>query len=165
MVYSLNNALVRLVRFNTSTDNAIVYSSSTYSNIPKVQNTGYELTSNIAWNKYRLRLSAVSQDPKDVQTGLQLARRAQQYGSIDLNRIFDFGYEVGTRIYAVSDRVDGTNNLAGYTVLNFYGGKRLDKDWMIRAKVENVANTDYQLAYGYKTPGFGVFMNLIYQPQ
>ena len=165
VVYSLNNALVRLVRFNTSTDNAIVYASSTYSNVPKVQNTGYELTSNIAWNKYRLRFSAVSQDPKDIQTGLQLARRAQQYGSIDLNRIFDFGYEVGTRIYAVSDRVDGTNNLAGYTVLNVYGGKRLDKDWMIRAKVENVANTDYQLAYGYKTPGFGVFMNLIYQPQ
>jgi vitamin B12 transporter len=55
--------------------------------------------------------------------------------------------------------------LAGYTVLNFYGGKRLDKDWMIRAKVENVANTEYQLAYGYKMPGFEVFMNLTYQPQ
>jgi outer membrane cobalamin receptor len=54
--------------------------------------------------------------------------------------------------------------LAGYTVLNFYGGKRLDKDWMIRAIEENVANTDYQLAYGYKTPSFGFFMNLIYQP-
>jgi outer membrane receptor protein involved in Fe transport len=74
---------------------------------------------------------------------VQLARRVQPYSSIDLNRDFVFGYEVGTRIYAVSDRVDGTNNLAGYTVLNFYGGKRLDKDWMIRAKVENVANTDY----------------------
>ena len=47
MANSLTNALVRLVRFNTSTDNAIVYASSTYSNVPKVQNTGYELTSNI----------------------------------------------------------------------------------------------------------------------
>ena len=131
MANSLNNALVRLERFNTITDNAIVYASSTHSNVPKVQNTGYELTSNIVLNKYRLRLSAVSQDPKDVQTGLQLARRAQQYGSIDLNRIFDFGYEVGTMIIAVSDRDDGTNNLAGFTVLNFYSGKRLDKDWMI----------------------------------
>ena len=68
-------------------------------------------------------------------------------------------------IIAVSDRDDGTNNLAGFTVLNFYSGKRLDKDWMIRGKVEKVANTDYQLAYGNKTPGLGVFMNLIYQPQ
>lgn len=63
MANSLNNALVRLVRFNTSSDNAIVGVSSTYSNVPKVQNTSYELTSNIVWNKFRLRLSAVSQDP------------------------------------------------------------------------------------------------------
>jgi len=63
VVYSLNNALVRLVCFNTSSDNAIVGVSSTYSNVPIVQNTSYELTSNIVWNKYRLRLSAVSQDP------------------------------------------------------------------------------------------------------
>ena len=69
MVNSLNNALVRLERFNTITDNAIVYASSSYSNVPKVQSTGYELTSNIAWYKYRLRLSVVSQDPKDVPTG------------------------------------------------------------------------------------------------
>jgi len=80
---SLTNALVRLVRFNTSTDNAIVYANSTHSNVPKVQNTGYELTSNIVLNKYRLRLSAVSQDPKDVQTGLQLARRAHTAVWID----------------------------------------------------------------------------------
>ena len=63
MANILNNALVRLVRFNTSSDNAIVGVSSTYSNVPKVQNTSYELTSNIVWNKFRLRLSAVSQDP------------------------------------------------------------------------------------------------------
>ena len=60
MANNLNYALVRLERFNTSTDKAIVSASSTYSNVPKVQSTGYELTSTIAWYKYRLRLSVVS---------------------------------------------------------------------------------------------------------
>jgi len=167
LVYSHPKALLRLVRFETKTDNAIVYTnaSSTYANVPKVQNQGYELTASAHWEQYSVRFSAVSQDPRDVQTNLQLSRRAKQYGSIDVSRQWDAGYEVGTKVYASSRRVDGTENLSSYTVFNLYGSKKIDSDWTARLKIQNAFNADYQLAYGYNTPKAEIFLSLIYQPK
>jgi len=72
---------------------------------------------------------------------------------------------VGTKVYASSRRVDGTENLSSYTVFNLYGSKKIDSDWTARLKIQNAFNADYQLAYGYNTPKAEIFLSLIYQPK
>jgi vitamin B12 transporter len=46
-----------------------------------------------------------------------------------------------------------------------YASKKIDKDWTARVKLENVFDREYQLAYGFNTPGRGIFATLHYQPK
>jgi vitamin B12 transporter len=55
--------------------------------------------------------------------------------------------------------------LAGYTTWALYAGRKIDKDWTARVKLENAFNRQYELAGGYNTPGRGVFVTLQYQPK
>ena len=166
---SFNNgkALMRLVRFDTTTSNAIIYSSSsnTYSNVGRVENTGFEATlSTSLRGGVAIKMSAVSQDPRDAATGARLSRRAKEYGAVDVS-MPAMGYELGVKTWWSGDRVDGSNTLASYVVTNFYVSRSLNSEWKARLKVENAFNEDYQLAYGYNTPPRGVFLSLQYQPK
>jgi vitamin B12 transporter len=165
--------LTRLVFFNTSTTNAISYTgigscrSGCFENIGKVENRGIELSSRLSLSGYTLRLSAVTQDPWDVSNNRQLERRAKQYGSIDISRPIA-SYDLGVKLYGSAERKDrtgGNGNLAGYSIWSFYASKKIDKEWTARLKIDNAFNRDYQLAYGYNTPGRGAFVTLQYQPK
>jgi vitamin B12 transporter len=166
------SGLTRLVYFNTSTTNAILYDgsfqgSNDYSNIGRVENSGIELSSRLSLGGYTLRLSAVTQDPWDVSNNRQLERRAKQYGSIDVSRPVA-SYDLGVKLYGSAERKDrtgGNGTLAGYSIWSFYASKKIDKEWTARLKLDNAFDRDYQLAYGYNTPGRGVFATLQYQPK
>ena len=95
-----------------------------------------------------------------------LARRAKRYGSLDVSKSAG-EYEFGSRIYAASERKDShwsEDMLSGYALLSVYASKKIDKDWAARFKLDNLFDKDYQLAYGYNTPGRVVSATLIYQP-
>jgi vitamin B12 transporter len=166
------SGLTRLVYFNTSTTNAILYDgsfqgSNDYSNIGRVENSGIELSSRLSLGGYTLRLSAVTQNPWDVSNNRQLERRAKQYGSIDVSRPVA-SYDLGVKLYGSAERKDrtgGNGTLAGYSIWSFYASKKIDKEWTARLKLDNAFDRDYQLAYGYNTPGRGVFATLQYQPK
>mgnify|MGYP003704476987 CR=1 FL=1 len=55
--------------------------------------------------------------------------------------------------------------LPGYSTLAFYASRKIDNEWTARVKLENAFNCDYQLAYGYNTPGRGIYATLQYQPK
>jgi vitamin B12 transporter len=165
--------LTRLVYFNTSTANAISYTgtgscaSGCYENIGKVENSGFELSSKLTLSGYILKLSAVNQDPWDVSNNRQLQRRAKQYGSVDVSRAIG-SYDLGVKLYGSAERKDttgGAGTLSGYSVWSFYASKKIDKEWTARLKLDNAFDRDYQLAYGYNTPGRGAFVTLQYQPK
>jgi vitamin B12 transporter len=164
--------LTRLVYFNTSTTNAILYDgsfqgSNDYSNIGRVENSGVELSSKLAFSGYILKLSAVTQDPWDVSNNRQLQRRANKYGSVDVSRAIG-SYDLGVKLYGSAERKDttgGPGTLSGYSIWSFYASKKIDKEWTARLKLDNAFDRDYQLAYGYNTPGRGAFVTLQYQPK
>jgi vitamin B12 transporter len=166
------SGLTRLVYFNTSTTNAILYDgsfqgSNDYSNIGRVENSGIELSSRLSLGGYTLRLSAVTQDPWDVSNNRQLERRAKQYGSVDVSRTIG-SYDLGVKLYGSAERKDttgGPGTLSGYSIWSFYASKKIDKEWTARLKLDNAFDRDYQLAYGYNTPGRGAFVTLQYQPK
>lgn len=163
LVLKTGPGLLRLVRFHTETTNAIVYATSSYSNVGRVNNEGYELTYAASYQRLRLKLAAVSQDPRNAETGARLARRAKEYGSADVSSQFG-RMELGARLIVSGDRPDFGQSLSGYTLFNLYSSLRLAKDWVARLKVENAFDERYQLVYGYNTPPRGVFLSLSYQP-
>jgi vitamin B12 transporter len=46
-----------------------------------------------------------------------------------------------------------------------YASKKIDDEWTARLKLENVFDRQYLLAYGFNTPGRGVYATLQYQPK
>jgi len=168
LVYSVDKALVRAVYFQTKTHDAIDWSNGGYNNVGEIRNRGYELTARADILGNSVKASYVSQDPWNVTGNYLPGRRAKQYGSFDISRLFS-GYEVGTKFTGASDRGDinsiSSGTLAGYTTWAFYASRKIDSDWTARVKLENAFNRNYELAGGYNTPGRGLFATLQYQPK
>ena len=57
---------------------------------------------------------------------------------------------------------DNTGNMGGYALLNLYASYQLEKGISLFARWNNVLNKDYQLSYGYNTPGSNVFVGMRY---
>lgn len=168
LVYVDTNTYGRLVYFKTTTNSAIGYDSNWAAvNIGETRVDGVEANLRTNWYGNRIKLSAVQQDPWSVTDNERLGRRARHFGSVDISRQF-MGYEVGARIYAAGKRKDSHYNahmLAGYSTWAFYASRKIDNEWTARVKLENAFDREYQLAYGYNTPGRGIYATLQYQPK
>lgn len=167
--YAVDSLLARFVYFDTRTSDAIIYKplegwDYTYESVGRVSNKGLEATLRSQWRGYTIKASAVTQDPLNEVSQKPLSRRAKNYGSLDISRSYGT-YEVGTRLYASGARQDGLRTLAGYSLLSIYASRKIDENWTARVRLENAFNKQYQLAYGYNTPGRGVFATLQYSPK
>ena len=135
-----------------------------------VKNNGVEISGRKVIGNTTVKISMTKQDPVNTDVNLQQARRAQEFGSLDINQQIG-RYQFGGLIFWAGTRVDRDTNrsttpatyMPAYTVLNLYGSYKIDKEWTARLRLENIADTQYELASGYNTPGRGIFMTLQYQ--
>jgi len=171
LVYSSQHTLSKVVYFESTGRDVVVYPPPFYNskNIGETRNKGWEATTQSNWGPYKLRFAAVFQDPWNVTDNEALARRAKQYGSADISRYW-LGYDLGVRLYASGMRQESKQTpplpvMGGYALWSFYVGRRLDNEWSAQVKLDNVFDRHYQLAYGYHTPGRGVYATLRYQPK
>ncbi len=166
-VYSSQKAFFRFAFFNTDTKDAFTYIFPTAPfvvNTGHVQNQGVELNSRITLKSYMIKGSFVSQDPVNVSTGSQLARRAKQFGVVDVSR--DFGVRsLGVRLNGVGARTDPNGHLSGYSLWSVYFSQKMSNELTLRVRLENALDRDYQLSYGFNTPGRGIYATLQYQPK
>jgi len=168
IAYARGADTFRVVAFDTRTTDAIYWQSvSPYTpiNIGKVRNQGVEFSGSTQLLDNHVRYSLVAQDPWNESDGTRLARRARQYGSLDVWRNFGLT-TTGLKLNVSDDRYDTGapgKTLPGYSTLALYASRALDKDWTLRFKVENALDRPYQLAYGYNTPPFGMWVTLAYQ--
>lgn len=172
IVYKSEQTLAKLVYFQTSSTDAIAYKNSTYVNVGELKNKGLEATLRANWRGHSLKVSMVAQDPWNVSERIALTRRARHYGSIDVSRPFGM-YDAGVKVYASGARSDFNYapypaepvTLAGYALWSFYASRKIDENWTARIRLENAFDKQYQLAYGYNTPGRGLFATLQYSPK
>ena len=104
------------------------------------------------------------QDPHDETTHTLLARRARQHGSLGLDYVHG-KYAVGVDAVISGKRYDDQANttvLGGYSVWNLHAAIDLGSEWSMVARWNNVLNKDYELAYGYNTPGSNLYLGLRY---
>ena len=102
------------------------------------------------------------QEPANLNTGKLLARRARNI--LKLAADTKVGqWTVGAEVQASSRRYDNaanTNVLGGYGLVNLYATTTIARQWTLLARINNVADKDYQLARGYATAGREFYVGL-----
>jgi vitamin B12 transporter len=164
------NSQTRLGIFQTKASDAITYIPESwpdrYSNM-NIENRGVELSQKFSYRNSLVKFNYTHQDPVNVNLGVQQARRAKDFGSLDYSVIVN-KFQIGSLLYWSGSRKNSNSDnlkMSSYTVLNLYASYRIDKEWIARLRVENAGDTNYELASGYNTPGRGVFASLQYQPK
>ena len=113
-----------------------------------------------------VRASLDLQDPRDRDSGHLLARRARRHATLGADYALA-GWSLDAEARASSTRFDNAANtvpLGGYTLFNLYATRRLGRDWTLLARVDNLADKNYQLANTYATPGRAFFVSLKWAP-
>jgi vitamin B12 transporter len=112
---------------------------------------------------FRLRASMDQQNPIAQNTGYLLAKRARQFGNIGA----DYKYKkisIGAEGTFQGGRYNSGNTgyMGGYAIYNLYGNYEFSKDWTLFGRWNNIFNKDYQLSYGFNTPGSNLFVGIRY---
>lgn len=171
LVYSNQQTLARLAYFQTMTHNAIAWFEDSQGvwavkNAGEVENKGLEATLRTHWQGYGIKLSVVSQDPQNLTGGYAPGRRAKNYGSVDVTKVYQ-DYELGAKWFASGARPNfnqvNSDMLAGYAIWSFYVSRKLNAEWTSRVRLENALDRKYVIAGGYNTPGRGLYVTLQYQ--
>jgi len=104
------------------------------------------------------------QNPRNLDTGKALARRAKRLVSVDLKQPvgqhhvgLSVGYQGERRDSDFSDQV-----LDAHTLVGLNATYKISPQWRLVGRVENAFDTKHQLAYGYSTPGRSAFVTVNY---
>jgi vitamin B12 transporter len=162
--YRLGSTKAKLVFFDSKMSNLVAYNKASRLVNLEAENSGYEATAESTIGPTLFKASWTEQKPKNLDTGKQLARRAKRLVSLDLIQ------PIGQHTLGLTARYQGKRRdsdfteqyLESYTVLGLNGSYQFSKKWRLIARLENMLNKDYQLAYGYNTPGRSAFVTLNY---
>jgi len=90
---------------------------------------------------------------KNAQNDTELARRARRQASLRLDTDVK-DWTLGAQVLALSQRFDKANNVnvfGGYTVLNVDALYRVNAQWRVLARIDNVGDKKYENAQTYGT--------------
>jgi len=116
---------------------------------------------------FDVKASADFQDPRDTILDKVLRYRSRQHGSLAMGRRhgrFDWNLEWQASSKRYQD-VNNTQKLGGYALVNLQAGYRLDPDWSLFARVNNLFDRKYVLNQDYATDGANFFLGLRYAPK
>ena len=133
-------------------------------NIDETRTRGIELTYGFRRGPYVIDAGLTYQDPRDLTTDKQLARRAKEKYSLT-GRYVGSDYSASAELSYTGERPDSAFSdiiLDAYTLLNLSATKTFGKVINIALRLENITNEDYQLADGFNTAGRSAFFNIRY---
>ncbi|MBN9011778.1 MAG: TonB-dependent receptor, partial [Rhizobiales bacterium] len=133
-----------------------------YINVARAETSGLEVGADIDVMPGTLRLKTAYTwlQAKDLSTGLTLARRPEHLARIALAITPTDRWLIEPRILMVSKRFSSTgelNPLAAYTRVDLYTEYKIDKNWKVFARGENIFNERYQEVLNYGTTGPAVY--------
>ena len=138
-----------------------------YANTARAEYKGVTFAGSHRLGDVQLHGSIDLQRPRDLDTGKQLARRAKQHATFGADTRLA-GWTVGAEVQASGRRFDTVANttlLGGYTLVNLYASTRIARDYTLLARIDNLADKDYQLARTYATAGRTVYVGVKWAPQ
>ena len=180
LTYDQGHHRISTTVYHNKIDNLIVGSQGIANDFPVNVGTATIQGVTVAYegwfSRYHLRASADVQDPRNDDTDKVLTRLSRTHGSVWLGQ--NWGkLEIGSEVVASGKRYNDAANdfeLAGYALVNMTAKYKLDDDWSLNARLNNLLDRRYDLAtsatsFGptapaYSTPGTNVFVSLRYSP-
>ena len=151
-------ASLRAALFRTDTRDLIAYDPATMraANIDEARVTGFEIGGDWRRGSWRIGANATLLRAVNEDTGERLLRRAPWLVNLALD--YDPGpWSAGLEVAVVGPRDDLDINtfervqLASYTLARLVGAWRVSPNLTLRARVENLFDTDYESVSGYNT--------------
>ena len=135
-----------------------------YANTARAQNQGVTLSGGTRLGQVNLQASADLQNPRNLDNGQQLARRARRHGTLGADTLLA-GWTVGSTLQFSGKRFEydylgNTTVLGGYTLLGLNASTPLAPAWTVLARVDNLANKAYQTANTYASAGRSVYVGV-----
>ncbi|WP_066731962.1 TonB-dependent siderophore receptor [Cupriavidus sp. D384] len=157
--------LLRVTAFETRYDDLIVSTAVgtgvfLAQNVNKAKVQGIEASWRATIWGTDLGAAVTFQNPVDESSNTQLLRRARRHASFDVGRNFG-NWRFGGEWLLSSERLDNSGRiLGGYGIVNLNARYNIDKQWFVAARVENLFDKNYQLAWPYNTQGRAGFITL-----
>ncbi|MFN3455065.1 MAG: TonB-dependent receptor plug domain-containing protein [Pseudobdellovibrio sp.] len=141
-----------------------VFPNSKYYNVTRAESQGveYSLYYQLPDQNLNFKLTVGYQEPKNSDSNTWLMRRALSTGSLLVNYQIDDKLYVGSEMLHVGSRREGYFSGAGveyttlksYTLLNLVTQYKINKNFELFARAENVASASYEVSYRYYGPKF-----------
>lgn len=131
-------------------------------NIAVAEIRGAELAWEYRGDTWSARTAVVKQSAENGADGSRLFRRAEETLTLSLAKDIG-GHGLGLSVLATGDREDvGGAHLAGYVLANLTGRLALGERWRLHARIENLLDTRYETAAGFRMQERSFFAELRY---
>jgi vitamin B12 transporter len=167
-IVTYNNTITNLIQPSGSNTSACAPGfygfSGCATNVGAAKITGLSIGGALRTGNFSLRGSFDQQNPINETSGQVLVRRAKQFGNAGIE--YQKGLvKTGVEGNFVGKRFDSFPQgaeMGGYALMNLFGSYQLTQELSLFGRWNNVFNKDYQLSYGFNTPGSNVFVGLRY---
>lgn len=165
--YNGNAVQVGVVHFRNRVTNLIINAGTPLRprNVGEAKLSGTTVTASTRIYDTELSGNVNFQDPRDATNGLLLPRRAKRFATLTASRSA-FGGKAGMEVFTSGPRFnDAANlvNMGGYTLLNAYYDRPIDKQWTMFARLDNLGNRLYETVQFFNVPGRSLFLGVRYQ--
>ena len=164
-VVAYRNRLRNLIAFGAAGN--CVSQFGCYENVGRAEYRGLTFSAQHRLGDVALRGSVDLQDPSDLDTGRQLARRTRRHASFGADTRLA-GWTVGAEAVLSARRFDNAGNtavLGGYGFANLYASTELSRGVTLLARVDNVGDKAYQTARTYANEGRSFYLGVKWAPQ
>lgn len=138
-------------------------------NINTARLQGLEGQLQARWAGWEIGGTLTLQDPRQTSgadSGKLLNRRATE--AMRIEAAHEFGaYRLAGALYAEGRRYDDLSNtrlLGGYGLFDLRAEYRIEKDWLLQGRIDNLLDKRYETAQYFNQPGRGVYLTLNYRP-
>ena len=148
----------RLSTYRYKIQNLIDYNNNTYFNVKSATIKGLEWTGNLTTGPVDHRLTLQYVDPRDDETDQQFYRRAKQQVKYELSgQVYELGWDVTYQYIGERYDYDYDNSrkvkMGGLSVWDIGLSYPVTSHLIVRGKIANLFDKDYETVYGYQTAG------------
>ena len=148
--------------YRNNIDDLIEFDLSSFElrNIAEAKIRGAQLAWEYDGDIWSARTTVVKQKADNGADGSRLFRRAEESVAVSLTRNIG-DHRLGLSVLASGDRVDvGEAPLGGYVLADLTAQLALGANWRLNARVENLLDTQYETAAGYRMQERSAFVDL-----
>ena len=137
--------------------NYVTYEGMTV-NLARARTEGVEVATAVRLAEHvTSRVSYTYLDGRDADTNARLTRRPRHTGDAEIESVVLKDWTIGAGVHLVAGRIDGTTVMPDYAAVRVFTSYALRSNFLLKLRVENALDKDYQEVRGYPALPLGVF--------